>query len=257
MERGAEAGAHGCAGNGNDQYRMEVAFKYYSPDEVIASVGELSLIRAQGEEVLRKHGIDPEKRVGKIGGGINIWLHSIGSGQLEGLSTQVASDYLWAASIEEADENGVEVVEFAEGVPTAVDGITDPVSMLTYLNEVGGRNGVGRVDILEDGIMGLKSRGIYEAPAAEKLLKLHANLEHLVLTKEQLKSEVDRLWADMVYHGMWLHPLKRDLDAFMDSTQRCVNGKCKVRLFKGNVLILQRDSKDILFAPELRFIFAD
>lgn len=258
LERGAEAVAHGCTGKGNDQYRMEVTFKYYSPDvKIIAPVRELNLIRSQEEEILRKHGIDPEKRVGKIGGDVNIWSHSIGSGQLEDLSTQVTSDYLWATSIEEADENGVEVtVEFEEGVPTAVDGVTDPVSMLTYLNELGGRNGVGRIDILEDGIIGLKSREIYEAPAAVILLKLHADLEHLVLTKEQLrlKFEVDRLWADMVYHGMWLHPLKRDLDAFIDSTQRYVNGKYKVRLFKGNILILERDSKDSLFAPELRSI---
>ncbi|MEM2965140.1 MAG: argininosuccinate synthase [Candidatus Bathyarchaeia archaeon] len=258
MEKGAEAVAHGCTGKGNDQYRMEVTFKYYYPDvKIIAPVRELNLIRSQEEEILRRHGIDPEKRVGKIGGDINIWSHSIGSGQVEDLSTQVTSDYLWAAPIDESDENGAEViVEFSEGVPTAVDGVTDPVSMLTYLNEVGGRNGVGRIDILEDGIIGLKSREIYEAPAAEILLKLHADLEHLVLTKEQLrlKSEVDRLWADMVYHGMWLHPLKKDLDAFIDSTQRYVNGKYKVRLFKGNVLILQRDSKDSLFAPELRSV---
>jgi len=258
LERGAEAVPHGCTGKGNDQYRMEVTFKYYSSDvKIIAPVRELNLIRSQEEEILRKHGIDPEKRVGKIGGDVNIWSHSIGSGQLEDLSTQVTSDYLWATSIEEADENGVEVtVEFEEGVPTAVDGVTDPVSMLTYLNELGGRNGVGRIDILEDGIIGLKSREIYEAPAAVILLKLHADLEHLVLTKEQLrlKFEVDRLWADMVYHGMWLHPLKRDLDAFIDSTQRYVNGKYKVRLFKGNILILERDSKDSLFAPELRSI---
>jgi argininosuccinate synthase len=258
LEKEAEAVAHGCTGKGNDQYRMEVTFRYYAPDiKVIAPVRELNLIRSQEEDILRKHNIDPEKKVGKIGGDINIWSHSIGSGQVEDLSTQIASDYLWAVPIEKTDENGNEVtIEFTRGIPTSVGETTDPVSMLNYLNDVGGKNGVGRIDILEDGIIGLKSREIYEAPAAEILLKTHADLEHLVLTKEQLrlKSEVDRLWADMVYHGMWLHPLRKDLDAFIDSTQTHVNGTYKVRLYKGNISIVKRLSKDSLFAPELRSI---
>lgn len=258
LEKEAEAVAHGCTGKGNDQYRMEVTFRYYAPDiKVIAPVRELNLIRSQEEDILRKHNIDPDKKVGKIGGDINIWSHSIGSGQVEDLSTQIASDYLWAVPIEKTDENGNEVtIEFTRGIPTSVGETTDPVSMLNYLNDVGGKNGVGRIDILEDGIIGLKSREIYEAPAAEILLKTHADLEHLVLTKEQLrlKSEVDRLWADMVYHGMWLHPLRKDLDAFIDSTQTHVNGTYKVRLYKGNISIVKRLSKDSLFAPELRSI---
>ena len=258
LKEGTEAVAHGCTGKGNDQYRMEVAFRYYIPQlRIIAPVRELDLTRSVEEEILRKQGIDPEKKVGKIGGDINMWSHSIGSGQMEDLSTQIESDYLWAVPIEKAPEESTTVsISYGNGVPVSVDGEADPVKMILTLNEIGGRNGVGKIDILEDGIMGLKSREIYEAPAAEILLKAHADLEHLALAKEQLrlKHEIDRLWADMVYHGMWLHPLRKDLDAFIDSTQRFVNGTVTIRLYKGNVQIMKRECEDSLFAPEIRSI---
>jgi argininosuccinate synthase len=255
---GAEAVAHGCTGKGNDQYRMETTFKYYAPElKVIAPVRELDLTRPMEEEMLRKHGVEPTKRVGTIGGDVNMWAHSIGSGQVEDLHSQYPKDYLWAKPVEEAPDKPKEVtVTYEKGVPVDVDGIKDPVKIILYLNKVGGEHGVGRIDILEDGMGGLKSRELYEAPAATLLLKLHGDLEHLTLTKEQLrlKHEIDRMWADMTYHAMWLHPLKKDLDAFIDSTQEYVNGEMKVKLFKGNASIIQRKSADSLFKPELRSI---
>ncbi len=255
---GAEAVAHGCTGKGNDQYRMETTFKYYAPNlKVIAPIRELDLSRPVEEDMLRKHGIEPTKMVGTVGGDVNMWSHSIGSGQVEDLHSQYPKDYLWAKPIEKTPDEPREVkITYKKGVPVDVDGIKDPVEMILYLNEVGGEHGVGRIDILEDGVIGLKSRELYEAPAATILLKLHADLEHLTLTKEQLrlKHEVDRMWADMVYHAMWLHPLKKDLDAFIDSTQEYVNGEMKVKLFKGNVNIIERKSLDSLFKPELRSI---
>jgi argininosuccinate synthase len=258
LKEGAEAVAHGCTGKGNDQYRMEVAFRYYAPNlRIIAPVRELDLTRSVEEEMLRKQGIDPAKKVGKIGGDINMWSHSIGSGQMEDLSTQIESDYLWAVPIEDAPNNpAVTSISYRDGVPVSVNGEKDPVQMILNLNEIGGKNSIGRIDILEDGIMGLKSREIYEAPAATILLKSHCDLEHLALTKEQLrlKHEIDRLWADMVYHGMWLHPLKRDLDAFIDSTQKFMNGTVAMKLYKGNVQITRRECEDSLFAPEIRSI---
>ena len=255
---GAEAVAHGCTGKGNDQYRMETTFKYYAPNlKVIAPIRELDLSRPVEEDMLRKHGIEPTKRVGTIGGDVNMWSHSIGSGQVEDLHSQYPKDYLWAKPIERTPDEPREVrITYEKGVPVDIDGIKDPVEMILYLNKVGGEHGVGRIDILEDGMIGLKSRELYEAPAATILLKLHADLEHLTLTKEQLrlKHEVDRMWADMVYHAMWLHPLRKDLDAFIDSTQQYVSGEMKVRLFKGNVNIIRRKSADSLFKPELRSI---
>ncbi|MEM2122484.1 MAG: argininosuccinate synthase [Candidatus Bathyarchaeia archaeon] len=257
-EAGAEAVAHGCTGKGNDQFRMEVTFRYLAPElKVIAPVRELNLVRSQEEEILKRYGIDPSRRVGVIGGDINMWSHSIGSGQIEDLSTQIGTDYLWASPIGEAQDEPEEIiVEFRKGAPSSVNGVEDPVEQILRLNKTAGRHGVGRIDIIEDGIIGLKSREIYEAPAATLLLTLHRDLEHLVLTKEQLrlKHELDMLWADMVYHGLWLHPLRRDIDAFIDSTQTYVNGRMKALLHKGSVTILERDSPDSLFAPELRSI---
>ncbi|MEM2415199.1 MAG: argininosuccinate synthase [Thermoproteota archaeon] len=255
---GAEGVAHGCTGKGNDQFRMEVAIKYVSPElKVIAPVRELNLSRLEEEELLRKYGIEPKKPKGKLGGDVNMWSHSIGSGQVEDLYSQYPEDYIWTVPPEKApDEPKVISIQYDNGIPRNVDGIEDPVEIILYLNRIGGQHGVGRIDILEDGILGLKSRELYEAPAATILLKTHADLEQLTLTKEQLrvKRDIDRIWADMVYHGMWFHPLKKDLDAFIDSTQRYVSGRLEVKLYKGNVEIIGRESSKGLFSPELRSV---
>jgi argininosuccinate synthase len=257
-KQGAEAVAHGCTGKGNDQYRMETAFRYHTPElRIVAPVRELNLTRSVEEEMLRKQGIDPAKKVGKIGGDINMWSHSIGSGQMEDLTTQIQTDYLWTVPVCNTPEEPTTIsISYKKGVPTVVDEETDPVNMILRLNTIAGKNGIGKIDILEDGIMGLKSREIYEAPAATVFLKTHSDLEHLALTKEQLrlKHEVDRLWADIVYHGMWLHPLRKDLDAFIDSTQNLMNGTITAKLYKGNVEIIKRECEDSLFAPEIRSI---
>ena len=257
-KEGAEAVAHGCTGKGNDQFRVESVFRYYLPNiRVVAPVRELNLTRAEEEEMLRQRGVEPKRPKGKLGGDVNMWSHSMGSGQVEDLVSQFPEDYLWITPPEKApDRPTVVSITYERGVPVEVDGIRDPVEMIFYLNEVGGKNGVGIIDILEDGMLGLKSRELYEAPAATILLYTHADLEHLTLTKEQLrvKREIDRLWADMVYHASWLHPLKKDLDAFIDSTQRAVNGTVRVQLYKGSMRIVGRESPSSLFLPQLRSV---
>ncbi|MFQ6095550.1 MAG: argininosuccinate synthase [Candidatus Bathyarchaeia archaeon] len=257
-EVGAEAVAHGCTGKGNDQFRMEVTFRYLMPNlKVIAPIREFDLSRPEEEKLLRGYGIEPKKRRGELGGDVNMWSHSIGSGQVEDLYSHYPKDYIWAVPPEEAPDKPKEVVvTFDSGVPVDVDGIKDPVEMILYLNKVGGENGIGRIDMLEDGMIGLKSRELYEAPAATILLTAHADLEHLTLTKDQLrlKEEIDRLWAEMVYHAGWFNPLKRDLDAFIESTQRYVNGTVYMNLYKGTITITKRESTTSLFAPELRSI---
>ena len=127
------------------------------------------------------------------------------------------------------------------------------VSLIPALNVIGGRNGVGRIDMFEDGIMDLKSREIYEAPAAHILLKLHRDLEQWCLMKDeiQFKKIVDAKWAYMTYHGEWYHPLKAALDSFIAETQRAVNGRYTVKLYKGNIDILERESSTGLFSPEI------
>jgi len=257
-ELGAEAFAHGCTGKGNDQYRMEVTAKYLAPElTLIAPVRELDLNRAIEEEMLRKYGIEPTKRTTTLGGDVNMWSHSMGSGQVEDLHSQYPKDYLWVTAPEDAPNKPRTVkLHYMRGVPVSVDGVKDPVEIILYLNKVGGENGVGRIDVLEDGIIGLKSRELYEAPAAKVLISAHQDLEHLTLTKEQLrlKHEIDRLWADLVFHAGWFHPLRRDLDAFVDSTQEAVNGEVTMELYKGNATIVERKSGSSLFAPELRAV---
>jgi len=255
---GAVAVAHGCTGKGNDQYRMETTFRFLAPELTVhAPIREFDLSRPDEERMLRERGIEPKKRRGELGGDVNMWSHSIGSGQVEDLHSQYPKDYIWAVPVEETpDEPRPLTVTYERGVPVDVDGVRDPVEMILHLNRVGGEHGVGRLDMMEDGMIGLKSRELYEAPAATILLRAHADLEHLTLTKEQLrlKHEVDRLWADMVYHAMWFHPLRKDLDAFIDSTQRHVNGRLDLSLYKGNVEITRRESGSSLFAPELRSV---
>ena len=261
VKEGIGAVAHGATGKGNDQFRLEVAFKYVGPHlRVIAPVRELNLTRIQEEEMLKKHGIEIKKPRGKIGGDVNLWSHSIGSGQFEDLKTQCPDEeYYWVKPLDEVPDEPRELtIKFEKGIPVEVDGMVDPVEMITRLNYIAGEHGVGKIDILEDGIIGFKSREIYEAPAASILLTAHSDLEHLTLTKEQLrmKAQIDNLWADMVYHGLWLHPLRRDLDAFIDSTQKWVNGKITVKLLKGSFEIVERESPNALFAPEIRSLKA-
>lgn len=258
IEEKAEAVAHGCTGKGNDQFRMESAFRYYAPQlQIIAPVRELNLSRIEEEEMLRKHGIDPKRRRGVLGGDINMWSHSIGSGQVEDLRSQFPTDYFWVAPLEKTPEKPTVVnLRFENGVPIDVDGIRDPVEIILYLNRIGGQNGIGAIDIIEDGIIGLKSRELYEAPAATILIAAHCDLEQLTLTKEQLrlKRSIDALWADIVYHGLWLHPLRKDLDAFIDSTQKYVTGSMRLKLYKGTMKIEERNSERSLFAPERRSV---
>jgi len=187
---------------------------------------ELDLSRPKEEEILQKHGIDPKKRQGTLGGDINMWSHSIGSGQVEDLKSQYEKDYLWAVRPESAPDESTELqLTFEKGIPIALDGLKDPIDIIFRLNEVGGANGIGRIDILEDGIIGLKSRELYEAPGATILIKLHSDLEHLTLTKEQLRFK-----------------------------HEVVSGDVTFKLFKGKIEIVKRNSAESLFAPELRSI---
>jgi argininosuccinate synthase len=254
----AEAVAHGCTGKGNDQFRMENTFRYYVPEmKIVAPVRELDLSRPKEEEILRQHGIPPERRRGTLGGDVNMWSHSIGSGQVEDLTSQYLRDYIWAVPPEEAPDKSTEMtLTYEGGIPVELNGVKDPVRIILDLDRIGGANGIGRIDIIEDGILGLKSRELYEAPAASILLTTHADLEGLTLTKEQrrFKRELDRIWADMVYHGMWLHPLRRDIEAFIDSTQQYVSGKIIFKIFKGMLEVVRRESDRSLFAPELRSV---
>jgi argininosuccinate synthase len=167
---------------------------------------------------------------------------------------------MWYRPIERApDEPSFITLEFEKGIPTKLNGKRRPLGeIIPALNIIGGMHSIGKIDIFEDGIMDLKSREIYEAPAATIILKLHRDLEQFCLTKDeiQFKKGIDQKWAYLIYHGMAYHPLRYDLDAFIEESQNVVNGKYEIKLYKGNIEIPHRESRTSLFSPEIRSIKA-
>jgi argininosuccinate synthase len=187
-----------------------------------------------------------------------MWCRSIASGAVD-LNQELPEDiWQWLTPPRKAPDAGETVaLRFVEGVPVEMNGRAMALDeLISELNVIAGRNGVGYIDMFEDGIMDLKSREIYEAPAAHVILKLHRDLEQQCLPKEeiQFKKTVDAKWAYMTYHGEWYHPLKADLDAFIAQSQKPVNGAFKVDLYKGSITIVSRDSTTSLFSPEIRSI---
>ncbi len=254
VKNGCDALAEGSTGKGNDQYRMHNVFSIFAPAlKAIAPIRDFNFTRDEEKKLSARLGI-PYKA--GIGDDRTMWCRSIGSGEVDNLKMRIAQeDYMWYVFPENApDEPTVVEIEFENGIPVKADGKTGLADIINYLNDIGGKNGIGKIDMFEDGMIGLKSREAYEAPAAEIILKLHKDLEQLCLTKEeiQFKDMIDAKWAYMVYHGAWFHPLKSNLDAFIAESQKMVNGKYTIQLYKGNVDILERDSSSGLFAPEIR-----
>lgn len=256
LERGCDAIMEGSSGKGNDQYRMHNVFKLFAPHlEILVPVRDFDLTRDEEEEICRELGI-PVTEVIQGGDDKTLWCRSLASGAIR-LQQQVPdSAWIWWKPVTQAPETPTVVtVAFEQGVPVALNGTPMGLqALIAELNVLAGQHGIGKIDIFEDGIMGLKSRELYEAPAAAVLLKLHHDLEQFCLTKEevQYKAGVDRQWAYLVYHGAWFHPLKAALDAFIAKTQEVVNGSVTVELFKGSIDLKQRESAYALFFPEIR-----
>jgi argininosuccinate synthase len=262
VELGCDAVLEGSTGRGNDQYRMHNVFKMFAPQlEILVPVRDFDLTRSEELELCRLWGV-PVEEIICGGDDKTLWCRSIASGAI-GLNQEIPdSIWMWHIPPERAADRA-EVLEltYEQGLPVALDG--EPlglVALIDILNQRAGACGLGRIDIFEDGIMGLKSREIYEAPAAEVILKVKTDLEGQCLTKEEreFKRLVDNRWASMVYHGEWFHPLKEELDAFVQCSQRTVNGTVKVKMYKGNLEILARErSSSSLFYPEIRSIEAN
>jgi len=260
VRQGCDAILEGSTGKGNDQYRMHNVFKMFAPTlEVLVPVRDFDLTRLEEEELCRHWGVPVTETI-TGGDDKTMWCRSIASGAID-LNQELPDDiWMWLVVPEKAPDKPTYIeIEFREGVPVSLNGKEMPLGELVpALNEVAGANGVGRIDMFEDGIMDLKSREIYEAPAAHLILKLHRDLEQQCLTKEeiQFKKIVDAKWAYMTYHGEWYHPLHDALDAFIAATQGVVNGKYQVKLYKGNIEITRRESDTSLFSPEIRSIKA-
>jgi argininosuccinate synthase len=258
LELGCDALMEGSSGKGNDQYRMHNVFSLFAPGlSVFVPVRDFDLTRGE-EQLLMEYFGTPIEELIAGGDDKTMWCRSIASGGI-GLDTKLPdSIWLWLKPPTQAADTPTTVkITWQNGIPVALNGEELPLDqIIEKLNVIGGANGIGKIDMFEDGIMGLKSREIYEAPAAAILLKLHRDLELYCLTKEevQLKRQLDAQWSRMVYHGEWFHPLKEAIDAFIATTQKAVNGEYVVDLYKGNIDILSRSSESGLFFPDVRSI---
>ncbi len=258
LELGCDALMEGSTGKGNDQYRMHNVFSLFAPGvAVFVPVRDFDLTRGEEQLLMEHFGIPVEELIAG-GDDKTMWCRSIASGGI-GLDTVLPdSIWMWLTPPAKAPNTPTTLtITWQNGLPVALDGKELPLdAIIEQLNVVGGANGIGKIDIFEDGIMGLKSREIYEAPAATILLKVHRDLEKYCLTKEevQIKRQLDAQWSQMVYHGEWFHPLKNAIDAFVASTQKAVNGEYVVELYKGNIDIVTRSSNSGLFFPDVRSI---
>jgi argininosuccinate synthase len=253
----ADALAHGCTGKGNDQLRFEVIFRATDFD-VVAPMRDLNLSREWEIDYARDRGIPVTVSREKIWSvDENLWSRSIEGGELEDPYFIPPEEiYEWTASPEGEDAPASEIVElaFRDGVPIALNGSAmDGVALIRKLNSIGGAHGIGRSDKIEDRVLGLKAREIYEHPAATILLTAHQDLESLVLTREELrfKAIVDATWAELAYKGLVEEPLYADLCAFVDETQKRVTGDVKVRLYAGSATVVARRSDFALYSEEL------
>jgi argininosuccinate synthase len=252
----AHALAHGCTGKGNDQLRFEVVFRSTSLD-VLAPMRDMNLTREWEMEYAKKHGIPVAATKSKPWSvDENIWSRSIEGGRLEEPDFIPPEEiFEWTVSPEKApDAAQVLDIGFENGVPVSLNGVKMAgVSMIQELNKIGGAHGVGRTDMIEDRVLGLKARENYEHPAATILLMAHKDLERLVLTRDELrfKSIVDDTWSELAYKGLVDEPLYADLNAFIDKSQERVTGSVKMKLFKGNAKIIARNSPYGLYSSDL------
>jgi argininosuccinate synthase len=246
-KEGATAVAHGCTGKGNDQVRIDVTARAMNPTlQVIAPVREWNMSRDEEIVYAQKRDI-PVKPKSIYSVDQNIWGRSIEGGPLENPNTEPPSDvFEWTVAPEDAPEEPSYLdLYFQEGVPTKVNGRSmEPLKLVSYVNELAGSHGVGRIDHIEDRLVGIKSREVYECPAASVIIEAHKDLEKLVLTRHELdfKAHVEREWAWLVYSGLWLEPLRLALDRFISATQHRVTGSVRLKLFKGSVRVVGRSS---------------
>lgn len=259
LREGATAVSHGCTGKGNDQVRFEMAYQALAPElKVIAPWREWELkSREDCLDYAEQRGISVTASREKIHSrDRNLWHLSHEGGELEDAgNAPFDSTWQMTRSPKEAPDQEERVqIGFEKGAPVSVDGqALDPVSLLELLNEIGGRNGVGRIDLVENRFVGIKSRGCYETPGGTVLLAAHGELEALCLDREVLhfKQHIALKYAELVYFGLWFTPLREALDAFVETTQQNVTGSATLSLYKGNVSVVSRKSPFSLYRTDL------
>jgi len=250
---GADSVAHGCTGKGNDQVRFEAAVAALAPElSSIAPVRDLALTRDKAIVYAEQHDLPIEQsKKSPYSIDQNVWGRAVETGFLEDPWNPPIEDlYSYTQSPDEHREPDEIVVSFEQGVPTAIDGVQhSPLEMVVRMNELAGRHGVGRIDVVEDRLVGIKSREVYEAPAAMALIQAHEALESLTLERDlnRYKRGVESDWANLVYDGLWFSGLKRSLDVFIEDTQRYVSGEIRLRLQGGRAVVTGQRSEQSLY----------
>ena len=256
---GAVAVAHGCTGKGNDQVRFELTYQALAPElKVIAPWREWTLkSREDCLDYAEAHGIPVLQSREKIHSrDRNLWHISHEGGELEDAgNAPLPTTWQLTKSPQEAPDREEQVeIGFEQGVPVSVNGLNmDPVSLVELLNEIGGRNAIGRIDLVENRFVGIKSRGCYETPGGTLLVTTHRELEALCLERDLMhyKQHIGLKYAELVYFGLWFTPLREALDAFVESTQKNVTGTVTLSLYKGNISVASRKSEYSLYRTDL------
>jgi argininosuccinate synthase len=257
-EYGADAVAHGCTGKGNDQVRFDVSIAALNPQlKVLAPAREWGMSREETIAYGEKVGIpSPVKKSSPYSVDLNLLGRSVEAGNLEDPWHEPLEEvYALTAAIENTPDTPEYLeIEFAKGIPVAINNVQlSPVDLIVQLNQTVGRHGIGRIDMVENRLVGIKSREIYEVPALSVLIQAHRDLESLTLTGDvsQYKRNIEETYSKMVYNGLWYSPLKAALDAFVLQTQERVSGTVRIKLFKGNAIMVGRKSPYSLYSMDL------
>jgi argininosuccinate synthase len=255
---GADAVAHGCTGKGNDQVRFDVGIMALNPNlKVLAPAREWNMSREEAISYGEKFGLEfPVKKSSPYSIDRNLLGRSIEAGILEDPMAEPPEEiYLMTKAIADTpDEPEYITLGFERGLPVSINGKKfDPVALIMQLNETVGKHGIGRIDMLENRVVGIKSREIYEVPALLVLIHAHRDLESLTLTGDvtQYKRSIEQSYAELIYRGLWYSPLKAALDGFIQQTQERVTGEVRIKLHKGNATIVGRQSENSIYAPDL------
>jgi argininosuccinate synthase len=252
-ELGADTVAHGCTGKGNDQVRFEASVAAISPELTsIAPIRDLALTRDKAIEYAAEHNLPiAQSKKSPYSVDQNVWGRAVETGFLEDPWNAPIEDlYTYTQDPDVLREPTEVIVKFDQGIPVAIDGVSySAIEMVKKMNELAGAHGIGRIDIVEDRLVGIKSREIYEAPAGIALIQAHEELENLTLERDvnRFKKGIEDKWATMVYEGLWFSDLKRSLDVFIDHTQKYVSGEIRLKLRGGRAVVTGRRSEQSLY----------
>ena len=256
----AIAVAHGCTGKGNDQVRFDIAMSSIDPTiKIIAPIRELNLTRDLEIKYAKKNNVPLDEETKKYSTDTNIWGRAIEAGKLEDTWIEPPEEIFSLVKNKNIPAEYLEI-EFDRGIPVIVDNRKMSfINIITYVNTKAGKHGIGVIDHIEDRVIGIKTREIYEAPAALTILTAHKDLEQLVLTKHELrfKQIVDDQWSWLVYSGLWFDPLREDLDKFIEATQNRVTGKVRMKLQNGTAKVVGRKSENSLYRQSLATYASD